>query len=71
MTCYLVSIFVVVYFGVEAISFFCKDENIAIYVFIHIIQLTLIVCKITPFFCVLPNLKFEKLKHCPMLLMLD
>ena len=72
MTCCVVSVCVVVCFGCEAISFFfCKAENIAIYLFIHTIQLTLTVCKITPFFCVLPNLQFEKLKHCPILLMLD
>ena len=51
MTCCLVSVCVVVCFGCEAISFFfCIAENIAIYLFIHTIQLTLIVCKITPFF---------------------
>ena len=64
---------VVVCFGCEAISFFfCKDENIALYLFIHTIQLTLTVFKITPIlFCVFPNLQFEKLKHYTMLLMLD
>ena len=46
---------VVVCFGCEAISFFfffCKAENIALYLFIHTIQLTLTVCKITPIFFV-------------------
>ena len=52
MTCCLVFVCVVVCFGCEAISFFFKVENIAIYIFIHTIQLTLIVSKLHPFFFV-------------------
>ena len=54
---------------------FCKDENIELYILIHTIQLGFFFflnSKIAPFFCVvLPNLQVGKLKHCPMLLMLD
>ena len=50
---------------------FCKDENIVIYLFIHTIQLNLFNSKIAPFFFFLPSLQFEKLKHCPILLILD
>ena len=34
----------------EAVSCFLKDENVAIYFYIHTIQLTLLVSKIAPFF---------------------
>ena len=48
---------------VEAVVCFCKDENIAIYLFIHTIQ-PLFYSKLAPifapiFFCVLPSLQFE------------
>ena len=57
---------------VKLLVFFEKlKKKIAIYLLIHTIQLTLIVSKSHPFFCVLPSLQFEKLKHCPILLMLD
>ena len=52
---------------VEAVVCFCKDENIAIYLLIH----TKLAPILEPFFCVLPSLQFEKLKHCPISLMLD
>ena len=55
MTCCLVSSCVVVCFGCEAIGFFfVKSKYIAIYLFIHTIQLTLTVSKLHPFCCVLP-----------------
>ena len=51
MTCCLVYVCVVVCFGCEAVSFvFVKPKNIAIYIFIHTIQLTLTVAKLHPFF---------------------
>ena len=56
---------------VKLLVFVCKDENLVTFLFIHTIQLTLTVSKLHPFFCVLPSLQFEKLKHCPILLMLD
>ena len=39
--------------------------------YIHTIQLTSRALKPHPFFCVLPSLQFEKLKHFPILLLLD
>ena len=50
---------------------FCKAENIVISLFIQIMKLTITVSKLHPFYCVFPNLQFEKLKHCPILFMLD
>ena len=60
---------------VKLFVYFCKVENIVIYILIHTIQLSFFLnSKIAPFFfffLVLPNLQVGKLKHCPMLLMLD
>ena len=57
---------------VKMLVFVCKAENLVTFIFIHTIQLTLTVSKLYPFFFyVLPSLQFEKLKHCPILLMLD
>ena len=71
MTCCLVSIYVVVCLVVKPLVSFCKAEkysHISFYTY-HIAHTYN--CKITLFFFFLPNLQFEKLKHCPILLMLD
>ena len=57
----------------KLLVFVCKDENLVISLYTY--HTTYIYgFKITPFFfffCVLSSLQFEKLKHCPILLILD
>ena len=47
-------------------------SGLLVFLFVKdVILYSLLFQKLHPFFCVLPSLRFEKLKHCPILFMLD
>ena len=59
-------------FLLKLLVFVCNAENLVAFLFIHTIQLTFMASKSHHFFfCVLPKPQVEKLKHCPILLMLE